>query len=74
MGDVHVPLIPEPLASEEMTLREYFAGQALAGFCSSQETLQIAHQSGEGQGSQTRQVIAGAAYDMADAMLAERSK
>ena len=49
--------------SSGMTLRDYFAGQALAGLIASPEhTLHEAT------------VLAGAAYIAADAMLAERGK
>jgi hypothetical protein len=50
-----------------MTLRDYFAGQALAGF-----VIKYAHQiNTEGI---TQEAIAGQAYMVADAMLLEREK
>ena len=51
---------------EGMTLRDWFAGQALAGFCS------MSNRDGEwtwDAGSASTR-----AYEMADAMLAERAK
>lgn len=49
-----------------MTLRDWFAGQALMGLCSAQDT------NGNWMGNVPR--AAEEAYKMADAMLAERSK
>lgn len=49
---------------EGMTLRDYFAAQALAGIC--------AHSDSWGQTSISD--VAGTAYEVADAMLKERSK
>ena len=51
---------------EGMTLRDYFAGQALAGLCSAQNVA------GVWQGNVPE--AAREAYKMADAMLAEKSK
>ena len=50
------------LESEGMTLRDWFAGQALAGLC--------AHSLGE----QDEKCLAAQAYYQADAMLAERKE
>jgi hypothetical protein len=44
-----------------MTLRDHFAGQALAGICASGPTID-------------NERIAGEAYRLADAMIAERDK
>ncbi len=50
---------------EGMSLRDYFAGQALAGLCANGESVII-----DGE----RTPIQAAAYRLADAMLAERAK
>ena len=47
-----------------MTLRDYFAAKAMQGYCSNQQ-----HTS-----SCTVELTADCAYEMADAMLAEREK
>jgi len=49
-----------------MTLRDYFAGQALAGI--------LATGAGEGDDQHLRRVIAYDAYAYADAMLTERNR
>lgn len=50
----------EPEREPEISLRDYFAGQALAGFCA--ETGTDVHES----------VLARRAYELADAMLKAR--
>lgn len=57
-----------------MSLRDYFAGQALAGMMADHEskTEQAAH--GRDHEMLLVEVIAKAAYSMADAMIAEREK
>mgnify|MGYP000191404201 CR=1 FL=1 len=68
---------PQPVAIEPsgdilytvnsgLTLRDYFAGQTLAGLMSDAETLSVFH------GKEEK--IAPAAYEIADAMIAEREK
>jgi hypothetical protein len=54
-------------SSGGMTLRDYFAGQALAGM-----VIKYAHQINTEE--ITRNTIAGQAYKVADAMLAKRGK
>lgn len=54
---------PVMQGSYGMSLRDYFAGQALAGICAS----------GPGQ-SFTDEIIAQEAYNLADAMLTMRAK
>lgn len=49
-----------------MSLRDWFAGQALAGICSGFDDL--------GNATWTWDAAAVSAYSMADAMLAEREK
>ncbi len=46
-----------------MTLRDWFAGQALAGYSANEQMHSTAHE-----------IVAHVAYNAADAMLAERSK
>ena len=48
---------------EGMSLRDFFAGQALAGMCANKEDA-----------GRTYQTLAGWAYLFADAMIAEREK
>ena len=54
--------------SEGMTLRDYFAGQALAGGLALVRTGQLP------ASVSASEVIAKAAYEIADAMLQERAK
>ncbi len=51
-----------------MTLRDWFAGQALAGLMANQATFKNERASGEVLSSR----LAGAAYSISDAMLASR--
>ena len=52
-----------------MTLRDYFAGQALAGLCANHGFINSASWD-----AAPNAVIASRAYSLADAMLAEREK
>ena len=54
-----------------MTLRDYFAGQAIIGIINNQDTLQRAS---EVLGIPTDQIAATGAYEVADAMLLARTK
>lgn len=57
-----------------MSLRDYFAGQALAGQTASDELAQyIGNVAGDDFGA-AAQMLAETAYEMADAMIAERNK
>lgn len=59
--------IDGPVASfQGMTLRDYFAAAALQGFCSMSDTT--GHWAWDADGA------AATAYEIADAMIAERSK
>lgn len=53
-----------------MTLRDWFAGQALAGLVTMKVLHEIARKSGVGSETVTAQ----AAYEYADAMIKERTK
>lgn len=60
-----------------MTLRDYFAGQALAGYLASvstPETMTLCSKAAKAQGMEEEPFIALVAYTFADAMLLERSK
>jgi hypothetical protein len=56
-----------------MSLRDWFAGQALNGFCSDGSSLKATHDALE-SGKSLAQVLAKSAYDAADAMLAARNE
>ena len=58
---------------ENMPLRDYFAGQALVAYLSAENAPAIISISKE-QGSTAAEVISATCYQMADAMLKERSK
>lgn len=53
------------------TLRDWFAGQALAGLCAS---MPVGRWTDTTQGIMGGKGLSGAAYTVADAMLAERAK
>ncbi len=59
--------------ASELSLRDWFAGQALAGMLQT-EIMAAADESGKQQGSDGFTVIARLAYGYAEAMLAERAK
>ena len=66
-GGPAFPLTADTACFKGMTLRDYFAGQALAGY--------IAHLGAQGHAaSRFTEECAMEAYRFADAMLAERSK
>ena len=56
--------------SEGMSLRDWFAGQALAGVCANQNTHNLARMSPE----ELKKFFSHGCYVLADAMLAEREK
>jgi len=56
------PAFPDDRSQVGMTLRDYFAGQALAGFCAAPHDLR----------NHTDKVMVIGAYRAADAMLAAR--
>lgn len=58
--------------SDGMTLRDYFAGQALASMDAG--TKKIMHASAVEAGEDMTASIATACYELADAMLAERER
>lgn len=57
-----------------MTLRDYFAGKAIAGLTANMEMLQAFKIIAKSEGCNTQDAAAKAAYDFADAMLAARNK
>jgi len=60
-----------------MSLRDYFAGQALVGVCasvSSREQVFALYNDARKHGVETEEYIAKASYALADALLAEREK
>ena len=58
--------------SDGMSLRDYFAAQALAVF--NHVSLKAIHDEARAQNTEPPVLIAGAAYGLADAMLKERDK
>ena len=62
------------LRMDGMSLRDYFAGQVLAGLSASSERLTALAGIAHNQGDEVTQVFAAVAYQYADAMLAERAK
>ena len=57
-----------------MTLRDYFAAKAMAAFTSDIERVRTLHESAKAHRLSFGEEVAAQAYDMADAMLAERAK
>lgn len=57
-----------------MSLRDWFAGRALSGLLSDGETIGIMGKAASEAGKSRVPYMASAAYEIADAMLAERSK
>ena len=54
-----------------MTLRDWFAGQALAGLCANPSVMQSVAKLGPSEGAK---VIATMVHDISNALLAEREK
>ena len=65
----HIELCPQ----EGMTLRDYFAGQALYGLLSGDE-YRLVKQEADKRGLKRSTVLAPFSYDIADAMLAARER
>lgn len=59
-----------PASNPGMTLRDYFAGQALAGLCANHEWLNNVSRAAES----VTGTAAGSAFEFADAMLAKRGQ
>lgn len=57
-----------------MELRDYFAAQALAGIAANSDYLVASEKVAQSDGRDVSDVVAQAAYELAKAMLAERSK
>lgn len=60
--------------SSGMTLRDYFAAKAMQGALSNLDVFDAITRVGRTDGAERVEAMALFAYDMADAMLAERSK
>ena len=80
-GGPAYPVIGAPGASQDyqgMSLRDYFAGQALAGLIivsgGSDEGTQAMSELTKESGKNTAQIIASGCYAYADTMIAERVK
>lgn len=61
-------------STPDMTLRDYFAGQALTGVAGNQEALSRLTAECHLTGQSHEEAVAQAMYLMADAMLKERAK
>lgn len=57
-----------------MSLRDYFAGQALAGFLGNVDLIQRSSAASQAHGNHPAADIAAQAYELADAMLEARAK
>ena len=62
------------LGGKGLTIRDYFAGQALAGALSDSDTLAAFHEIAGVQGIDDAAAIAGFCYEHADAMLEARDR
>jgi hypothetical protein len=60
--------------NEGMTLRDYFAGQALAGIVADNATIKLVAQTAYDEGLKVVEVVSMSCYEYADAMLKERDK
>lgn len=70
------PAFPSNEMIEEtgMTLRDWFAGQAMAGMVSSKDIISACIKAAYHDGVDPTDIVAADAYTYADAMLAERNK
>lgn len=59
---------------EGMSLRDWFAGQALAGYLADSETIKAMKAEAKKRSCGANAIIAEAAFEAADAMLAERER
>lgn len=57
-----------------MSLRDWFAGKAVAGICANSVEFDNAMQIARGKNAHPADVLAKLAYDLADAMIAARQK
>ncbi|MES2531958.1 MAG: hypothetical protein V4636_13050 [Pseudomonadota bacterium] len=62
------------LPGDSVTLRDYFAGQAMMAFITNIETREAITESAQCTNADSSAVLASWAYNAADAMLAERVK
>lgn len=58
----------------DMTMRDYFAAHALAGFTGSRVAVMPEDGSGEIKGKKLSEVLANTCYNIADAMLERRKR
>lgn len=63
-----------PTINLGMSLRDYFAAKAMTGLMSNEEAIQRFRNMSMSEGFEASTLMATAAYQIADAMLAERAK
>ncbi len=68
------PAFPDALRPGGMSLRDWFAGQALAGMTSNKEIGEQTSEYSERHDVEVGQTFARSAYEIADAMLAARKE
>ncbi len=78
-GDPAFPVFPETgnghaAAFRGMSLRDYFAGQALTAMVAGDGARMVAARDERYDETNWREIVASNAYDFADAMLAERER
>ena len=62
------------LANDGMSQRDWHAGLAMQGFVSNHENIRAMRAAAEQEGITIQAMVARTAYEMADAMLAERGR
>jgi hypothetical protein len=66
------PALTESDEYNGMTLRDWFAGQALGALLSGEDARRMNHKVASGTGQPTVHFVSGLAYEYADAMLTAR--
>jgi len=61
-------------APQGMTLRDYFAAAAMAGYLQDRESVKYIRAKADAEGISPTDYLAGGCYEMADAMLKERNR